>query len=144
MYVDPETMEPSSYRGGLYRLWFGAYGTTILYVWQDSFESAFEEAVEWLDDNAPGHLIELTEDDLKAAAEDEGIEWQSHWPDWEDSDFTRVAESAEADLTLIGHTTLQHGSYVASYEWGGDDVASGTDEWRTVAERSLDEIADDD
>lgn len=124
--------------GGLYRMWFGAYGTK-LYVWADSFESAFEEGVEWLDDNAPGNLTDLDEGDLRSAADEIGVTWQDSWPDWDDADFQRVIEKAEEDLTLIGHTTLKHGRYIPSHEWGGDDVTD-PDEIRDVVERSYDEI----
>jgi hypothetical protein len=112
----------AEWKDTLFELQFGAYGSTRLYVWADHLEDAFEEAVEWLDENAPGHLINLTTADLKEAAKDEGITWQSHWPDWGDPDFEKVIERAEADLTLIGHTTLKHGQYVASWEWTGHEV----------------------
>ncbi len=107
------------------RLWlfqFGAAGDTYLYVWNDSEESAFEEAVEWLDENAPGHLTNLTEKDLRAAAADENIRWEPTWPDWDDPAFAHVVQAAEADLTQIGHTTLKHGQYLVSHEWAFDEV----------------------
>lgn len=110
---------------------FGAYGETSLWVWSDEQESAFEIAVEWLDDHAPGHLVSLTEDDLKAAASDLGIEWDESWPDYDDAAFQEVVESAEADLTMIGHTTLTHGQYVASHEWTMGEVLN--DEFRADA-----------
>lgn len=127
--------------GGLYRMWFGETGTTFVYVWADSFESAFEESVEWIDDNAPGHLINLNESDLRAAAKDEGIAWQTDWPDWDDRKFQKVVEAAETDLTSIGHTTLKHGQYVASWEWGGDDITS-PEEYEEIVERSYEECGD--
>lgn len=64
----------------LYQFQFGAYGDTVVYVWADSDESAFEIAVEWLDDHAPGLLVDVTLDDLKEAAEDQGIAWKDTWP----------------------------------------------------------------
>ncbi len=130
-------------RKGLYLMWAGQVGSVRVYVWADSFESAFEEFVEYLDDEAPGMLTDVTEDDLKEAAQDKGIEWQETWPDWEDSDFVVVAEAAEVDLTSIGHTTLKHGQYIASWEWGGAEVTSEED-WDIVAERSVEESEDED
>ena len=125
------------YRGGtsLFRMWLGPYGTTV-YVWADGFESAFETLVEWADDNAPGFLVSLDVDDLKSAAEDLGVEWQSHWPDWDDEDFSKVVEHAEIDLTVIGHTTLTHGQYIPSHEWGGSDVTD-SDEYEEIRRESL-------
>lgn len=98
----------------LWHFSFGPYTGTDLYVWTDreDYEAAFELAVEWLDDNAPGYLIDLGKEDLKEAAKDLEIEWKEGWPDWNDPDFEKVAEFAEADLIVIGHTTLKHGRYV--------------------------------
>jgi hypothetical protein len=127
--------EPRYRTRQLFRMWFGAYGETALYVWADSFESAFEEAVEWLDDNAPWHLTSLDESDLKEAADDLGIAFSKDMPE---EDLMRVMEHAETDLTLIGHTTLEHGEYVASWEWGGDEVTDAR-ELELVEERSVQE-----
>jgi len=127
----------------LFRLWFGQVGTTHVYCWADSFESAFEVAVEWLDDKGfAGYFVDVTVDDLKEAAEDLGIPWKPEWPQVgviDDPDYEKVLEHAEADLTCIGHTTLKSGRYIPSYEWGGDDVQAGTDEYREVLARSRDE-----
>jgi len=131
-----------SFESGLYLLTFGAYGTTKVFVWADSVEVAFEVAAEWLDDNAPGHLVSIDEEELKAAAKDLGIPWNPKWigPDGnDDRDFQKVIEHAEADLTQIGHTTLQHGQYVLSYEWWVDEVDAGTDDYRIVKARSYTE-----
>lgn len=126
---------------GLFRFWFGTVGTTFVYVWTRSsdFESAFEVAVEWLDEQgAAGHFTTVTENDLKAAAEEEGIEWQESWPDWEDPEFQRLVDAAEADLTVIGHTTLKHGTHLVSYEWGADEITD-PEEWKRVALASYEE-----
>jgi len=133
-----EFFEDNSFvrEGPLWLLHFGAYGETALYVWADGCESAFEVATEWLDDNASGHLVSFDESDYRAAADELGLEWLSSWPDYSDPDFERVAEHAEADHTMIGHTTLEHGTHVASWEWGLREVEKNSDEWRAVAERS--------
>lgn len=97
---------------------FGAYGWTKVRVWADSLDDAFEIAVEWLDDNAPGHLIDLTQDDYNEAAKDLGLD-----PASEDEDIqNEIRETAEADLTHIGHTTLNHGQFLTSYEWTVDEI----------------------
>lgn len=124
----------------LFLMWAGAYGDTKCFVWADHFEDAFEEFVEWLDDNAPGVLTDITVEDLKRAAEDEGIAWQDEWPD--DSDeFYKVVEAAEVDMTAIGHTTLKHGQYIPSWEWGGDEITDD-ETLELVRERSEDPDAD--
>ncbi len=122
----------------LYQFQFGAYGDTNVYVWADSDEAAFEIAVEWVDDHAPGVLTSLDEGDLKAAAEDEGVEWKDSWPDYDDEEFQRVIEAAEADLTVIGHTSLKHGQYIPSWEWHFHEVTDQA-EREAVAERAEDD-----
>lgn len=119
--------------GPLWQLSFGAYGSTHVYVWADGAESAFEEAVEWLDDNAPGMLVMVGEEDYQRAAEELGKVWDPSDPDSE------VIETAEADMTMIGHTTLKHGNAVASWEWQMREIERGSDEWNTVVERSREE-----
>lgn len=118
---------------------FGAYGDTQLYVWADYLDSALEVAAEWLDDNAPGRLVKLGEDELKEAAEDLGVQWKRDWPDWEDEEFQSVVEQAEADLTMVGgHTQLKHGDYLLSHELGVSDV-TGEREYQGVLVRSFEE-----
>lgn len=97
---------------------FGAYGWTKVRVWADHLEDAFEIAVEWLDDNAPGHLVDLTQDDYNEAAKELGLD-----PASEDEDIqNEIRETAEADLTHIGHTTLNHGQFLTSYEWTVNEI----------------------
>lgn len=94
---------------------FGAYFNTRVRVWAkaDCFEDAFETAVEWLDDHAPGHLVNLTQEDYNEAASILGLD-----PTSEDEDIqNEIRETAEADLTHIGHTTLKHGQFLYSWEW---------------------------
>lgn len=127
-----------SFQQNLYRMFVNPSITSpiYVYVWASSFEDAFEELVEWADDHAPGSLVNLTEKDLKESANELGIQWDPEWPDWDDRDFAKVVEQAEADLTMIGHTTLKHGQYIASDEWGGDDVVDDQ-EYATVKRRSI-------
>ncbi len=105
--------------GTIYRFTFGAYGTTAVYALGHDLESAFEIAVEWLDDNAPGHLTTIGEDDYRRAADELGVEF-SH--DAGDEGMQRVFEAAEADMTMIGHTTLKNGNAIPSWEWTVDEV----------------------
>lgn len=138
---EASSVDPSG-RGqelALYQMWAGTYGDTRVYIWADSLESAFEELVEWLDDNAPGILTTFDESDYRAAAKDLGIEWQPNWPDWEDRKFEKVAEQTEADHTVIGHTTLKHGTHIASDDWGGGEIREGSDEWNEVVVASFED-----
>jgi len=97
-----------------FRFQFGAYGWTKVDVFADSPDSAFETAVEWLDENAPGHLVSIGETELAAAA----VELDMPWPvDTDSRAYEKVVAHAEADLTLIGHPQLTHGQYVLSHEW---------------------------
>jgi hypothetical protein len=110
-----------------FRMWAGhggttRFATTTVYIWADSFESAFELLVEYLDEHAPGLLTTFTEDDYKRAAEDMGITWRDYWPDYDDARFERVAQHAEEGYTTIGHTSLQNGTHIESQYWGGDEV----------------------
>src|SRR6266516_1186530 len=108
----PTANEPSDGER-LYRFGFGAYGETALDVFADSPDDAFEVAVEWLDDNAPGHLIDLDAED------------STHAPHDASSEDEAIREHAEADLTPIGHTTLKHGQFVASWEWSLQELMPG-------------------
>lgn len=119
--------------GPLWELQFGAYGSTHVYVWADGVESAFEVAVEWLDDHAPGLLVMVNEEDYQRAAEELGKVWDPSDPDYE------IIETAEADMTMIGHTTLKHGNAVASWEWYVREVERGSAEWNEIVERSREE-----
>ncbi len=101
-----------SWNDGLYLMWAGAYGDVRCYVWADSFDTAFECLVEYLDDHAPGCLST--------------IDYEGYLgPDPEAlSEEAREAaiEEAEMDMTVVGHTTLQHGNAIPSWEWGGDEI----------------------
>lgn len=109
-------------RKQLFLMWMGAYGDHKVYIWADHFEDAFEEMVEFFDrPETCGLFTYLDMSDLRAAAEDEGIPFD------EDDIDPRIIEAAEADLTVIGHTTLKCSEgkgtpYVASWEWGGGEV----------------------
>lgn len=104
----------------LFRMWASGgncYAVTA-YVWADHFEDAFEEFVEWLDDNAPGCLVDLSKEDFADAAKELGLPWPS-----EDTEvMEKVYEHATVDLTTIGHTSLKHGNFIASGEWGGGEA----------------------
>jgi len=116
--------------GELFLMWFDAHAPLRLLVWAGSFDDAFEYAVDYLDDEGKcGIFTFLDESDYKAAAEDLGVEWPAGGiHDLSERNAEKVRDAAEADLTLIGHTTLkcQKGQYsppfVASDEWGADEV----------------------
>lgn len=137
-------------RMSLYQFQFGAYADTKVYVWAASFEDAEEIAIEWADDNARGVFVTLTEDDLKEAAEDLGIEWDEAWSDggavgrkefggtwtpFDDRNYEEIVQHAEADLIVIGWTTLNSGTHVISHEVHAHEVTDA-DEIEEVAQRS--------
>jgi hypothetical protein len=83
-------------------LWFGAYGTTYLMVWANHLEDALDECIDWLADNAPGHLVDdqVNEDYAAAIAAGKSEE--------------EAIEEAESDTTSGGNA----GHYILSHEWG--------------------------
>lgn len=92
---------------------FGAYGNTHVAVIGGSVESGLESCLDWLDDNAPGLLHTITADDYAEAATDLGLEWPSD----DDDTIQAVTEQAEMDMYMVGHTTLNNGNCIPSYEW---------------------------
>lgn len=95
--------EKGRYANPAWVLCFGAYGWTRLLVYASSLESALDECVDWIADNAPGLLCsdQVTEafDSYMAenpeASEEEGMEY------------------AGVDMTCAGNA----GDYIASWEW---------------------------
>lgn len=111
-----------------FRFSFGAYGSTVLDVFADRLEDALEQAFEWLDDNAPGHLVEIGEAELRESALELGLDYDAANQEaidsgsFRDGDFAKIVEHAETDLTQCGHTTLKHGQYLLSWEWGVSEL----------------------
>lgn len=88
-----------------YVLCFGAYGDTRLMVWANSLEDALDEAVDWLEEHAPGLLIDdsgLAKLAKEAQEEDPELSDEEAW------------EQATVDLTCAGN----HCRYLPSWEWG--------------------------
>lgn len=139
--------------GTLFRVWFGeGYGApTCCYVWTsgDAPDDAFEQAVDWLDDEGiVGYFVSLDEGNMKDAAESEGLMWPglADFDPCGDDDHARILSAAETDLTIIGHTTLSSATvdiigggphYVPSEQWGLDEIDSDSDEWRAVYHECL-------
>jgi len=98
----------------------GAYGSTHVYTWADSYESAEETMLEWVDDNAPGLLSTIGEAELRESAQELGIEY-----DPQDID-DRIIEHAEQDMIIVGHTTLKHGNAIPSWEVHVREVTGDT------------------
>jgi len=113
-------------RQGLFYWSLGAYGNTHVYTWADSYESAEEEMLEWVDDNAPGLLHWIGQKELEEAAEDLGLDWKQAEADMRDGvsdrDASKIIEHAEADMIIVGHTTLKHGNAIPSWEVHVDEV----------------------
>lgn len=113
--------------------WFlmhlGAYGEVKVWVQANHLEEALEAACDWLADNAPGIFTILTEDDYRAAAEEAGIPWPEgerfYWIDSDHEAMGRIAEHAERDLYVVGHTTypqFKGTPAIPSWEWSYTDA----------------------
>lgn len=119
----------------VFLMWAGAYGDAKGYVFADSEDDAFEAWVEYLDENAPGCLVshEAFRDLLNEAAREHGFKdfaaAETVLGSASDAfgDIYKIVEDAEVDLTVIGHTSLKHGSHIASHEWGLDEITDGDD-----------------
>lgn len=94
---------------------FGAYGDTHVVVLAAHLEDALESALEWLDDNAPGLLHTIGPAQYEEAAKELGIPWNRGIVN--SADMDRICEIAEADMTMVTHTTLEHGNCIPSWEW---------------------------
>ncbi len=136
--------------GGLFKqaltLWKVCVGTGgCVYVWGTSDLGTVEEiAIDFADDKKwCGWFTFLEESDFRDAAKSLNLPWKSDWPDWSDTVFERVAQEAEADLSTIGHTTLDcqpkgaWGAYT-NWEWNFLEVID-EDEITEVARRSMQE-----
>lgn len=108
-------------RRPLFLLWFGAYGSTRVYVWADHFEEALEVAADWLAENAPGVFVDPEYPSGTAEAAAAG-------------DYS-LAEEAEVDLTYT------ESGWIPSWEWGGHEVF-GVNRL-VVCKRSRDEQGDE-
>lgn len=107
-----------------FRFGFGAYGCTVLYVLKEHLEDALEEALEWLDDNAPGVLSTVGPDDYKRAAQELGVTWEPE--EMSDADTYRVVQAAEADMVMVTHTTLKNGNCIPAWEVSYDELDAST------------------
>lgn len=92
---------------------FGAYGDTHVAVIGGSLEDGLESCEEWLDDNAPGLLSTIGEEDYAEAVKELGLEWPSE----DEAIVSKVCQEAETDMTMVGHTTLENGNCIPSWEW---------------------------
>jgi len=118
------------------RLWafqFGSVGATRLLVWAASLEDALEESADWLESDAPGHLIGHNSDDLRVLLE-EAAEEMGYFGDLaevNEDDWEAIEESATADLTYT------EAGYLVSYEWWVDEVTTGTACYQRAMRESL-------
>jgi len=92
---------------------FGAYGDTHVAVIGGSLEDGLESCLDWLDDNAPGLLHTITAEDYANAARELGLDWPSE----DEEVIGKVTQEAECDMTMVGHTTLENGNCIPSWEW---------------------------
>jgi hypothetical protein len=84
-----------------YVLAFGAYGWTRLFVWANNLQHALDEAIDWLVENAPGHIVDdQLQEDYEAFLADGLSEEEAQ-------------EKAEEDTTCGGNC----GNRILSHEW---------------------------
>ena len=87
---------------GRYLLWFGSYAPLYLMTWANSLDSALDQSIDWLAENAPGLLCE----DEVAEAYADGIK--------RGLSEEEAIEDAEVDTTIGGN----NGLHISSQEWG--------------------------
>jgi hypothetical protein len=119
----------------LYLFSFGAYGSTLVYVWGcHTLSDALEAAAEWLKEHEPGHFVTFSEADYEEAARD--IDAPHDWKE-DDEWASRVWERAEVD-----HTSTESG-YLASWEWHVREVTDADEvahvQWRSREGNDADE-----
>ena len=90
---------------------FGAYGWTVVRVWERDEESASEVAFEWLEEHAPGLF---TDPDYEAVAKGLGVDFENGSEDEKE----RVRTAAETDLTAT-----PSGRFLASWEWTYSEIS---------------------
>lgn len=83
-----------------YVLAFGAYGDTVLRVWANGLENAFDIAFDWLADNKPGKFFDEAVTEEYERAISEGLSEEE------------AIERAELDMTRAGDA----GHYLPSWE----------------------------
>jgi hypothetical protein len=151
----PEYPVANSHSDGreLFLMWAGY---ERVYVWADHFDDAFEVLAEWCDDHAPGCLVsheyfrellaeaiqELYPAYVRYGTEKPGYGGTTYrpldhsatvdafladHPLCETHEAEAVLTHAECDLTVIGHTSLKHGSHIGSDEWGGHEVTDANE-----------------
>ncbi len=107
---DVNLVNPSQHDGWMrthtYVFYFGAYGDTKLMVWGDSLDSALDEAIDWLVDNAPGHIVDVAEE-YERLCEEYGPLLLT------DEVRQQLQEEAEVDTTCGGNC----GNRINSWEW---------------------------
>lgn len=90
---------------------FGHGSSHLVLAFGDHFEDAFDEAGDWLEDNAPGLLAnESIQEEYKRL---EKAKLDEVGRDLYEDEIEKLQEEAEVDTTPIGG----HGSYVNSDEW---------------------------
>lgn len=82
-------------------LCFGAYGNTVLRVWANSLDCAFDEAIDYIAEFCPGLLY----DEQVTEAYNEAIQ--------NGMSEDEAMDEATIDMTIGGNC----GNYIASWEW---------------------------
>jgi hypothetical protein len=116
-YANPDE---STFTGACFEFHFGAYGATIVRVFQraDHVEDALETAAEYLDSIEPGHFCD--QDQLDELMAETCGELGLTWPVPEGTDdlepYWEAEQEAYADLTYT------ESGYLTAYEWSVNEV----------------------
>jgi hypothetical protein len=115
-YANPDE---TTFVGACFEFRFGAYGTTIVRVFQrpDCVDSALETAAEWLKEHEPGHLIAHGDPQLQELYEEASKERNCACAKAGEPWCDGCTEAAEADLTYT------ESGYLTSHEWTVDETS---------------------
>jgi hypothetical protein len=105
---------------------FGAYGDlNLLYLYSgrgEGIEDGLEECASWLAEHAPGHIMEQGSEEYMELFNEAKEELINEGEDEEDEELDgKAEEQAMADQTYT------ESGYIASHEWGVNDIDSGED-----------------
>lgn len=134
--IDPERVIGDGYSQHWYRMWVCACAPQVVYIQANYFGDALETLMDWCDDHCIGAFVGVGEPELREAAEDLTCNEQdvaiilaNIKNDVIGDVEAKVIEAAEADISMVGHTTLENWDYkkngmpgIPSWAWGGDDV----------------------
>lgn len=122
--LDIPRVDDYGYGGAWFYFHIGPYSNKpCVYIRAKYMECAIEAFIDWCDENEQmGAFVGVTEADILAEINDprsgindpllrRGAELSMKAGDWDDPVLMEAREAAEADLHMVGHTTLQNWDY---------------------------------